>query len=181
MKHLTALLATGLWRHWLMVKTQNWKAQERERSHEIFSRLATVTKKTKTNTHNDITVSVSNRDVLTNKLNSCYNNLSVLGVSSFVSRTLRPSAETSSNWFQTKSQAFKSKCWLKEHGCTVPPASPSLPQRRPSNGYATLVRNGFQLNGTRIIFTVRKLLRCEKKILFIAIKLPPRDCTVSWL
>ncbi len=46
-KHLTALLATGLWHHWLMVKTQNWKAQERERSHEIFSRLATVTKKQK--------------------------------------------------------------------------------------------------------------------------------------
>ncbi len=130
------------------------KSTGEERSHEIFSRLVTVTKNKKnkyTLWYHSLFLIETFSPTSWIAVTIIYQFSRVLGVSSFVSRTLRPSAETSSNWFQTKSQAFKSKCWLKEHGCTVPPASPSLPQRRPSNGYATLVRNGFQLNGTRII------------------------------
>lgn len=103
--------------HWLMVTTQNWKAQERERSHEIFSRLATVTKNTLT--HYDLTVSLFLVETFSPTswitVTIIYQFSRLLGVSSFVYRTLRPWAETR---FLTKT--FKSKCWLKEHGCTVP-------------------------------------------------------------
>ncbi len=167
-----------------MVKTQTEKQQERERSHEIFSRLATVTKKQKQ---------------IHTMISQCLFLIETFSPTSWIAVTII--YQFSESWefpllyhvrfgrqqrlvrtgFKQKVKHLKASVGWRNTGATVPPASPSLPQRRPSNGYATLVRNGFQLNGTRIIFTVRKASPMREEILFIAIKLPPRDCTVSWL